>query len=568
MSETEAQLLDQAIDAHRRGRIADAASGYRRILDERPDHADALHLLGVTEAQTGRLLESVALIRAATRVQPQNAVAFNNLGNAYKALGQPAAALESYERSLALQPRQGETHFNLGTVLLALGRPAQALASFEQAVAFAPLFADAWNLRGVALGESGRHTEALESYERALALRPDFAGAWNNQGMELQALGRPLDALASFERALRIQPDMLDALNNHGAALGCLNRLDEGLASFDRALAVAPHDPVAAWNKSTTLLLRGNFAEGWPLYEARMRVKGLPIRIESSGQPRWTGEQPIHGKTVYVHAEQGLGDTLQFCRYVPLLRARGAEVVFEVQPQLRALLQALPGGARLIAHRAEPVGPFDLYCSLQSLPAAFRTDLASIPAGVPYLSAAPDRIAYWASRVNDELGSAPRALRVGIAWQGNTSVESGRLRGRSIPLAAFAPLAAFPGLKLVALQKGPGAQQLATAPFSDRVFSFGDELDPGADAFVDTAALMMSLDLVITADTSIAHLAGALGVRVWVLLHTTSEWRWLTGRADSPWYPSMRLFRQTTPGDWAPVLAAVLEQLRAPAAPV
>jgi tetratricopeptide (TPR) repeat protein len=246
-------------------------------------------------------------------------------------------------------------------------------------VELAPQFADAWNLRAVALGESGRHDEALQSCDRALALRPALAGAWNNRGMELQALGRPEEALASFDRALAAQPDMLDALNNRGTALACLSRTAEALASYDRALIVAPTDAAAAWNKANLLLLAGDLAAGWPLYEQRLRVTGLPIRREHLAQPRWSGAEPIAGRTLYVYAEQGLGDTLQFCRYVPLLQQRGAHVTLDVQPPLCTLLQSLPGGARIIGQGEEP-GAFDLYCSLQSLRrrAASRTGRRSL----------------------------------------------------------------------------------------------------------------------------------------------------------------------------------------------
>jgi hypothetical protein len=270
---------------------------------------------------------------------------------------------------------------------------------------------------------------------------------------------------------------------------------------------------------------------------------------------RWDGAQPLAGKTLLVHAEQGLGDTLQFCRYLPSLTARGATVAFEVIPSLKALMGTLSGGIRVMV-RGEPVPSIDYHCPLLSLPLAFDTELATIPADVPYLSADPKRIARWAGRLAGLTG-----LKVGIAWQGNPSVE--RLvwaRGRSIPLTALAPLAELPGVSLVSLQKGAGAEQLQQVPFRHPVLDLGPEFDGGPDAFVDAAAVMSTLDLVISSDTSIAHLAGSLGRPVWTLLHASPDWRWLLGRADSPWYPTMRLFRQSG-GGWGDVVGAVVAEL-------
>jgi len=299
----------------------------------------------------------------------------------------------------------------------------------------------------------------------------------------------------------------------------------------------------------------GNFKQGLPLYEARFRVPALAVPARNFDVPRWDGAQPLAGKTLLIHAEQGLGDALQFCRYLPSLAARGATVVFEVMPALSALMRSLAGGIRVMA-RGEPVPPIDYHCSLVSLPLAFDTELETIPAEVPYLSADPQRVAHWAPRVAGFAG-----LKVGIAWQGNPGVE--RLlwaRGRSIPLAALAPLAELPGVSLVSLQKGAGTEQLLEVPFRQRVLDLGPKFDGGPDAFLDAAAVISSLDLVVSSDTSIVHLAGSLGRPVWTLLHASPDWRWLLGRADSPWYPTMRLFRQSG-GGWGDVVGAVAAEL-------
>jgi hypothetical protein len=282
---------------------------------------------------------------------------------------------------------------------------------------------------------------------------------------------------------------------------------------------------------------------------------GNPARQFSA--TRWSGSQPLEGKTLLVHAEQGLGDVIQFCRYLPLLAAQGASVVFEVMPSLTRLLHTLPSAIRLIG-RGEPLPPVDYYCPLLSLPLALNTRLDTIPAQVPYLAAESERVAHWLERLR-----ALPGLRVGIAWQGNLEVE--KLiwaRGRSIPLTFLEPLAHLPGVQLISLQKGPGTEQLRDVPFGGRIVDLGVELDRGPDAFLDTAAVMAGLDLVISSDTSVAHLAGALGRPVWVMLAASPEWRWGLERRDSPWYPTMRLFRQTADRDWTVVVAAIVDALQ------
>jgi hypothetical protein len=310
-------------------------------------------------------------------------------------------------------------------------------------------------------------------------------------------------------------------------------------------------------------LTLGNFRRGWPQYEARFRVPALRIPNRDFAVPQWDGTQPLDGKTLLIHAEQGLGDTIQFARYVPLLRERGATVEFEVMPQLEALMGSLPGNARILAKGAT-LPPVDFHCPLLSLPLAFDTQLATIPDATPYLAAQPDRVALWAERLQ-----AIGGLRIGIAWQGNPQVE--RMiwaRGRSMPLTALVPLTEVPDVTLVSLQKGAGAEQLREAPFRDRIVDLGEKFDQGPDAFLDCAAVMANLDLVITTDTSIAHLAGALGRPVWVALNAAADWRWLLERTDSPWYPGMRLFRQPdrTRG-WDPVAADLCKALYALTAP-
>jgi tetratricopeptide (TPR) repeat protein len=469
--------------------------------------------------------------------------------------GRHIEALRDYDELLA---RHGVTAPDLigrGTVLVALGRFAEAVEPLQNAVALLPGEAEAHIQLGVALLRLDRNAEAAEHFERALAIRPDTPEVLTNHGVALAALGRAQDSLDSFRRALSLNGGTPDTHINIGVMHKALGRYDQAGLHFDLALALQSDNPTAEFESALLKLALGNFKQGWPLYEARFCVPALAVPARNFDVPRWDGAQPLLGKTLLIHAEQGLGDTLQFCRYLPCLAARGATVFFEVIPALKMLMSSLSGGIRVMA-RGEPVPPIDYHCPLLSLPLAFDTELASIPAEVPYLAADPERVTHWAPRVAGLAG-----LKVGIAWQGTPGVE--RLiwaRGRSIPLAALAPLAQLPGVSLVSLQKGAGAEQLQQVPFRHRVLDPGPEFDGGPDAFLDAAAVMSTLDLVVSSDTSIAHLAGSLGRPVWTLLHASPDWRWLLDRADSPWYPTMRLFRQSG-GGWGDVVGAVVAEL-------
>jgi hypothetical protein len=306
-----------------------------------------------------------------------------------------------------------------------------------------------------------------------------------------------------------------------------------------------------SYNKAMLLLLLGEFTEGWRLYEQRLRAASVARPPRSYAQPRWTGRESLSGKVILVYAEQGFGDTLQFSRYVSLLQAQARRVIFEAPQPLLAILSSLGRGVQLVGH-GEQIEGFDYHCPLMSLPAAFGTELATIPAAVPYLRAEPRAVERWAEKLRPVSG-----LRIGIAWQGNPVPERSWARGRSVPLEFFRPLASSEQITLVSLQKGPGVEQLSEVDFGARLIVLGDELDSGGDAFVDTAAVMANLDLIITSDTAIPHLAGALGVPVWLVLQAVPSWHWLLERNDSPWYPTMRLFRQPRPGDWRAVFAEV-----------
>ena len=541
------------------GRSADALPHLERAVTLQPRYADAYHNRSLVEMSLGRYTQALASVERALETQPGHAALLAGRGNALLALGRGHEALGCYDESLALAPAVVGVHHQRGLALLTLGRYSEALASFERALALAGEDFAVHFHRGVALALLERHEEALASFDRALALNPAVAQALNNRGVELGHLARPAEALADFTAAVLHQPDYTDAYANAANTLMGLARFGEALDHVARALAIDPEHAPSLWSKALIKLAQGEFEEGWPLYEARLRVTYLrPYQQRSFAVPRWSGSEPLAGKTILIHAEQGLGDTLQFCRYIPLLEARGAQVVFEVPAALMKLMRSLAMRGVLLA-AGEPLPPHDCHCPLLSLPLAFRTALDTIPGGVPYVAAAPQARDEWRARLRTLSG-----LKIGLNWQGHVGSEKQPwIRGRSFALGSAAPLARLAGVSLVSLQKGPAAEQRIRVEFGGALAQLTDPLDTGPEAIVETAALMQALDLVVTSDTSVAHLAGALGVPVWVVLQAVPDWRWMLERADSPWYPSMRLYRQRIAGDWGEVFERLTADLEA-----
>jgi tetratricopeptide (TPR) repeat protein len=540
--------LAEAIALHRQGSLAEAERIYSAILRRDPEHFDALHLLGVIAVQTGRNEYGAELIGRALARDRRNAAAHGNLGNALANLGRAAEALASYDRAIKLKPDHADAHSNRGNVLLGLKRPQDALASYDRAIGLRPDYAEAHRNRGSALRDLKRPNEALASYDRAIALKPDYADAHHNRGIALRDLHRAGEALVSYDRALALRPDDAETCYNRAIALHELHRLDDAAASCERAIALKPDYAEAHFNLAHYLLLMGRFDKGWRQYEWRKR-RDEPIAARSFPQPLWLGEPEIAGKTLFLWWEQGLGDTIQFCRYARLLEARGATVVMSVQEPLRRLLQQANPAIQMIAPDAAPA-QFDHHCPLLSLPLALRSTLETIPAPTPYLEADRALQASWAARL------PPKGKpRIGAVWSGGTAHRNDR--DRSIELPQFLSVV-HGNADWFSLQKELRDGDAAILARDGRIAFFGGEL---AD-FSDTAALLASMDLVITVDTAVAHLAGAMGKPVWVLLPHVPDWRWLLGRSDSPWYPSARLFRQQRIGDWTGVLEEVRRELR------
>jgi hypothetical protein len=555
--------LHQAVALHRQGRLAHARALYEKILKQQPTHFDALHLLGVVAAQTNNPARALALIGKAIEVNPRNADAYCNLGSAFKALDRFEEALRSYDQAIAIRPDYAEAHCCRGNVLRELRRWDEALKSFERAIELKPSYAEAHCSRGRAQKELGQTQAALASCDRAIDLDPNSAEAHNQKGIMLRDLGDREAALACFERALAANPDYVHAHLNRGNVFIDLYRLEEALDSYGRALALKSDFAEARANRAPILLLRGDFAQGWSDQEWRWKVRddSMDHRRANFPQPLWLGKMPIADKTVLLAAVQGMGDTLQFCRYAPLVARRGASVILRVQRPLVAVLTTLEGVAA-VHGEDEPLPAFDTYCRMTSLPLAFQTTLSTIPAQVPYLRSCAVKSLHWRRKLGEKVKA-----RVGLVWSSlfrpNEQEGWSVLNNRIIPLEKLSSLR-HPQIEFFSLQKGqPAESELERARAAD--WDGPDLVDHSGELsdFSDTAALIENLDLVISVDTATAHLAGAMGKPVWILLCFDSSWRWLAQRSDSPWYPTARLYRQEHPGAWDGVIDRLRQDLQA-----
>ncbi len=515
------------------------------VLNQKPNRDNAVfyYNLGNTLRDAGRFDLALAEFDQAVALKPDYAEAYNGRAIALANLGRMDEALAAVGRAIAVKPDYAEACSNQGLILSELRRFDDALASFDRALALKPDDARLHNNRGTALQELKRLDEALAGFEAAVALQPDYAQAHYNCGLVLHDLNRLDESLARFDKAIALFPDYVQAHHNRGAVLQDLNRLGEAILAYDKALALMPGYPEAFHNQSHCYLKLGRFEEGWPLHEWRKKL-AAPVGSRSFPQPLWLGREDIANKTLFLHCEQGLGDTIQFCRYGRLLRARGASVVMSVQQPLFSLLKQLKPDIQIIAQNDVPVA-FDYHCPLLSLPLAFGTTLETIPSEPRYLSADRSLRQIWLARLPES--AKPR---IGFVWRG--SAEHKNDANRSIALSLLAPLI-DEAADWVSLQKDIAPTESALLAGLPQIVDLGRELRD----FSDTAAVIDLLDLVITVDTSVAHLAGALGKPVWLLLPFNSDWRWLMDRDDSPWYPGVRLFRQSKFGAWPDVIARV-----------
>ena len=584
-SDSPAALFEAALRHLQSGRFAESENCCRQILAANPQHADSFHLLGLISVETKKYDQAIEFIAQAIRCDPNNPDYLSNLGIALQRLGRLDEAIKSYDLALSIKPDSVETWLKLGhllekrqhfdqallaydraleinphhaeaanhggLLLFALERYEEALARFDRLEQIKPGQADTCYMRGLCLDRLLRYDEASVIYRKALEIAPDLAEANNNLGIILRKSSRDAEALACFDKALQSKPAFAKALNNRGLSLSELRRFEEALASFSRASSVDPEYADAHFNAALVRLLTGDLEAGWVGREWRWKVPALGLQARPFTQPLWLGDSPLAGKTILLHNDEGFGDAIQFARYVPMVAALGARVILEVNEALRALLSEVPGVSQCLAKSTAGLPDFDFHCPLASLPLAFRTRVETIPSAESYLPAPTDaRRQPWESR----LGPRDRP-RVGLVWSGNPDHKNDR--NRSLALSALSPILDL-DVTFVSLQKNVRPEDKVTL----REIGSVRDIEEHLLDFTDTAALVSCVDLVISVDTSVAHLAGALGCPVWILLPYSPEWRWLLDRDDSPWYPSARLFRQTETRQWPGVLARVRAELQ------
>jgi tetratricopeptide (TPR) repeat protein len=542
------QALSQAVALHRQGQLREAEKIYARVLKAAPDNFDALNLLGAIKLQQGQFGEARRLFSAAVKTDPRVAMVWCHLGQAEYALKRPAEALQCFDKALALAPDDADILYQHANALLSLERTHDALAELQIVLARKPQHFEARLNNGLAQAKLGFTEGALADFEAALALAPQHPVAHYNRGVALIKLGRYTEAVAANDRAIAAAPQHGGAWLNRGKALAQLRRLDEAIASYGEVLALRKDYADAHFNQALALLTIGDYRRGFAEYEWRWRRTGMPPQ-QSRGRPLWLGEYSLAGKTILLHAEQGLGDTIQFARYVPLVAAQGAKVLLEVQPELNSLLSRLEGAAAVVA-RGQTPPPLDLHCPLGSLPLALKTELQTVPAPTSYLSADEAHLQKWSARLH-QIPSP----RVAIAWSGNPAHDNDR--NRSVPFGALAPLFRT-GANLISIQRDLRSEDAERLAAETRLTHVGGELDD----FSDTAAVLALCDLVISVDTAPVHLAGAMGRPVWVLVPFAPDWRWTLDGESTPWYPSARLFRQESPDDWHAVIARVAAALK------
>jgi tetratricopeptide (TPR) repeat protein len=582
--DSQRDLITRGLQLQQQGHRAEAEVLFRQALAAVSPNPLAFYCYGRLALELGQCEVAVEHLAHAAAADSKQAIYHADLAQAYQALGRLDEAIDSYRRALDLDPQRAEVHVNVGNALLQCGRAAEAVGSYQRAIELAPDMADAYNALGTAFEQQDRQAQALEAFRRATQLRPDYGLAHFNLGTVLIRRGLATDALVALERAVELMPAFAAARHNLGVACNLLHRpadaqvhfeqalatdsssalyhfnlgdvleqqgqLDRALLEYEAALGWDPGYQQARMSRGTLLLKLGRYSEGFRDYEARVGLPQYDTLVLS--EPTWDGNRLAEDCVLLVHCEQGLGDTLQFIRYVRLAQQRAANVVIAARPELIPLLRS-SGYGDVVSIR-DPLPSFDVQAALMSLPRITGTELDSVPAAVPYLAADTRLVEAWRSRLADFPG-----FRVGIHWQGNPIYTFDYLR--SVPLGAFEPLANVPAVRLFALQKKDGRDQLAGVQSLFAVLDLGDELDNESGLFMDTAAVIENLDLVVTSDTSVAHLAGGLGARTWLALAQSAEWRWLVGRDDSPWYPTMRLFRQRTLGDWSDVFQRMAESL-------
>ena len=545
-------ILQQAIQAFQSGNFVSADLSLRRVLQIDSKNLPALHILGLIKASQSNYREAADYLARAARIHPNDASIQYNLAKALSDSGNDKDALAHHKKAVALAPNNPEAWLSYGKTASNLGRYEDALVWYGNALRLKPDYAEASLNKGATLKELERYEEAIAFAEQALSINPNLAEAWTNKGVALKALKRFDEAIAHYDKALSLKPDYHEAWTNKGVTLHELKRYDEAIAHYDTALSLKPEYHDASWNKSLCLLLQGDFENGLQLYESRWtseKVSEIVGKRFFDG-PAWLGAESLQDKTILLYGEQGLGDFIQFCRYVKLVADLGANVILEVPEALAGLMKGLDGISQLVI-KGEALPFFDYQCPLLSLPLVFKTNLDTIPNPSRYinLNNYPNKIMEWKAGLGSKLKP-----RVGLVWSGNPHHKNDH--NRSILLRDILPF--LPNqFEYVSLQKEVREVDKLTLDSNPHILNFAGHLND----FLDTAALIDNLDLVISVDTSVAHLSAALGKETWVLLSHVTDWRWLLDREDSPWYPSMKLYRQTSIGNWNSVLDRVKSDL-------
>jgi len=545
------KLLQDAMAQHQAGQLQEAEVIYRSILAEEPDNPYALHLLGLLAYQVGNNEVAIELIEKAIEANPTVPDFYNSYGEAYRALANNELSLKCYKQAIEIKPDFAEAYNNMGNALKVMGRNEEATTCFEKAITIRPDFFQAHYNLGISLQEVGKIEQAISHYQHAISNYPDYAEAHNNIGIALLEIGKHEDAITHYQKAISLNPDYAEANNNLGIALQEIGKHEDAITHYRKAISIKPSFAEAHFNLSCLYLLLGNFEKGWEEYEWRLKLKSNIEHTRSFTQPQWDG-RPLDGKTILIHAEQGLGDTIQFIRYIPMLAKAGGDIVVECDAKLSHLFSGYEDITRFIG-TGDELPDFDIHASLLSLPNIFKTSLNSTPSDTNYIHINDNLVGSWKNKL-----SSLKKLKVGLCWQG--SVDNRKDQSRSIPLKYFSDILNIIDISFVSLQKGYGQEQILDGGLAETITDFSSEMDTH-EKFVDTCAIIENLNLVIGVDTATIHLAGAMGKPVWVLLPYSPDWRWMLNTNDTPWYPTMRLFRQQEPGNWETVMDEISVEL-------
>ena len=549
-SEPQLSPFQMARALQAQGQLTQAKAAYEDIVKQDTGHFEALHMLGIVNAQLGHFQSAVDLICRAIEINPQSDSAYYDLGYTMCKLNVFEAGVECYEKALAINPQNAQAACDRASALQELGRFEEALVSFDLAISLVPHYSNAYSFRGNSLLSLGRTEEAIQSFDKAIALNPNDVAAFLNRGNAFQAKEDCAEAVASYTKAIALEPNHAIAYSNRGVSLKYLHQIEASLESSNAAIAIDPEFSDAYWNRALTFLLSGDLAAGFKDYQRRWETAKFKKIHRPFPRPMWLGDTPIKGKKLLIHAEQGFGDTIQFARYAQLVAEAGGHVISETEKLLFDLFKSLKGVGTLI-RQGDPLPEFDYSCPVMSLPLAFKTELSTIPAESRYLAADAEKLTHWAGILGPK--TKPR---IGLVWSGSATHQDDH--NRSLKLQAL--LDALPkGYQFVSLQKEVRDWDVPALKDTSRIQHFGEKLT----SFSDTAALCELMDLVISVDTSVAHLSAALGQPTWVLLPFVPDWRWMLNRQDSPWYPTMRLYRQAAQGDWSQVLVDVARDLGA-----